>query len=383
MRRCQQGTDKGGHREYPIIPLRFPGVDETGDIEQPDYRHHDHRRQDRLWQIVEQWGEEKQDHPNGNARENAGQPRYRAGLQVDRRSRERARNRKTLARRAENIGQPLTDQLLVRIEALSSLGRHGLGDGDGLHKTEQGNDGGDGQKMQYHLQIQPRDRERRQTLGHLPHNAPATSHDDCLRIKRTVSHPQSPDHPSILPTLWEFPLEVEHTLTVGSHYRLKEQLTQSFPTDVGLFLQFLHPGAQDQGLILQLQDPGRVRTALLLCITDLRTESRPVSSELVDFGDRAIEIDDQLPHLGNSDGIEGCFGILFISRSPGNEGGDHHRNQDVRDSGIEAAQPVHDTEGQHSQPQGRPVGEMDRRFEDPVNRLVMVSRFIDVHVKHF
>ncbi len=94
----------------------------------------------RLWKVVEQRREEEQHDDDGEARDDAGHPGEGAGLEVDRAAREAPRGRVAPADRAADVGDPLTDQFLVGIDALAGLGGHGLGDGDRLHEAEEGDD---------------------------------------------------------------------------------------------------------------------------------------------------------------------------------------------------------------------------------------------------
>ena len=140
VRRKDQRTDEGHDRNDPVIPLRSPGMHETADIDQADDGHHDHGGENRLWEVVEQRREEEQHDDDREARDDAGQPGESSGLEIDRTSGKAAGRRVALAHRAKDIGDPLADKLLVGVDALPGLGSHRFGDGDGLHKAEEGDD---------------------------------------------------------------------------------------------------------------------------------------------------------------------------------------------------------------------------------------------------
>ena len=64
-----EGAEKTEDGDEAVVPLGPPGVEETGDVDQADDRHHDDRRQHRLGQVVEERGEEQQDQSDSGAGE--------------------------------------------------------------------------------------------------------------------------------------------------------------------------------------------------------------------------------------------------------------------------------------------------------------------------
>ncbi len=133
----RQGADERNDRDGTVVPFGFPGVDEAGNVYQADDGHHDDRCQDSLRQMIEQRGEKQQHDHNRQTGKDARQSGNGPGLKIDCRTRKRSGCRITLADRTADIGQPLTDEFLIGVEALSGFAGHGLGDGDRFHESQQ------------------------------------------------------------------------------------------------------------------------------------------------------------------------------------------------------------------------------------------------------
>ena len=90
--------------------------------------------------MVEQWCEKQEYHHHDQTRKDAGESGHRPGLQIDGGSTERSRSRIALGKCASHVGQALTDEFPVGIKTLACFGRHGFGNGNGLHEPQKGDD---------------------------------------------------------------------------------------------------------------------------------------------------------------------------------------------------------------------------------------------------
>jgi len=144
------------------VLVGLPGMLDRPEVDQADHRHDDHRRQHRLRQVIEQRRQQQQ----GQQYEQPGKHRRHAGLcagiDIHGRARERTGDRESLRRRANEVGQPLTDQFLIRVDLLLGLGGDGLGNRDGLHETDQRNHDSGRQQLTGLFHGERRQAERRQ-----------------------------------------------------------------------------------------------------------------------------------------------------------------------------------------------------------------------------
>jgi hypothetical protein len=93
-----------------------------------------------LGSVVEEIGQEQQGHRDEQAVEHHRETRFGAGLQVDRRAGERTAGRISLEETAADVGQALSDQFLVGVEALLGLGGERFRHRDRFHEGDQGDD---------------------------------------------------------------------------------------------------------------------------------------------------------------------------------------------------------------------------------------------------
>ena len=107
-------------------------------------------------------------------------------MQIDSRAGKRTGGGIAVTEGTENVGQPLTDQFLVRVKALTGLGGDGFGNGNGFHKSEQRDDGGIGQEPPHDGQIDFRDGDARQAGRHDANHAATADHGQTRLVQAPV-----------------------------------------------------------------------------------------------------------------------------------------------------------------------------------------------------
>ena len=162
--RKRQRQHERGQRHDAIVLLRLPGLHHRPHLDQSADRHDDDDRQGRLRQVVEQRRQQQQRQPNGGAGDHCGKAGDGAGLDVHRRTGERAGDGIALKAARREIAKALPDQFLVGVKALSRPHGHRLSDGYGFHETDQGNRDGDAQQLRGRRKVHLRPLEAGQPL---------------------------------------------------------------------------------------------------------------------------------------------------------------------------------------------------------------------------
>ncbi len=170
VRRHHQGQHEGDDGHPAVMGLDLHGVTDGGDLHQVGHRHHDHRRQGGLGQMVEQRGQEQQGDGHHGTGDHSGKAGAGTGGEVHRRAGKGSGHRVGLEQAGRDIGHTLAHQLLVGVQALTGLAGHGLGDGNGLHEADQGNGDGRGHQLAGHGPAELGDTETGQATGHHAHH---------------------------------------------------------------------------------------------------------------------------------------------------------------------------------------------------------------------
>ena len=134
------GESQSRYKRYdadnPVGLLDLVGVNNALEIDKADDGHHDDGGQDGLGQMIQKRRKKHQYNDNECAGKHAGQTGYGAGLNIHGGTGKRSGYGITLPDGSQDICQALPDKFLVRIQALPRTGRHGFGDGNGLHEAE-------------------------------------------------------------------------------------------------------------------------------------------------------------------------------------------------------------------------------------------------------
>ena len=175
MGRCQQGDNKGGHRDKTIGPARLPDMQKGLGGDQAGHGKGDNHRQHRLGQMIDIGGEEHQGNGDEKAIKHHGKTGLCPGLQVDGRTGEGAAGWIGLKKGTAYVGQALADQFLVGVNALFGGGGHGLGHGDGFHEGDQRHHQGRAQQLHNAVYADGGNLKGRQTGRHPAHHLAATA----------------------------------------------------------------------------------------------------------------------------------------------------------------------------------------------------------------
>jgi hypothetical protein len=131
-----------GKQRAGIGPVIAPRLAQGCHIHQVQHRHHDDGGKNRLGHITEQRREIERRQPHQDRSENPGEWRARPGRVVDHRAAESPGHRHGPGECRPQVGDPQSDQFLIRIDPLAApVGQH-LGHRHALHITDQRNQGG-------------------------------------------------------------------------------------------------------------------------------------------------------------------------------------------------------------------------------------------------
>ncbi len=402
LRRKGEGDHEGDDRDHAVEGLGLPGVHETADVEQADDRHHDDRRQHRLWEVVEGGRQEQEDHHHHAAREDVGQAGPRPGLEVDCGARERARDGVALEDAANQVGEPLADQLLIRVEALPGLGRHRFGDGDGLHEAEQRDDDGRSDELGQDGHVEVRHLRRGQAAGDRAHHGAASTDGQGGRIQRFGGDAQPP-----APTVrddslgQEAPL-VEAAATVcgldpgeGEVAQLPAALRHLLLELRDVPVQQARHLVEGEGTVVEAAffgSPGTTEQVHvaggMAALAELGRAGRHSGEGPVALGAELLH-----PALLAHRMVEGLdlgrqrrrfhlagrhLNVPLEAHRPGQGGGDDDGHQHIRQTGVETPEAYHDGKGQHRHAEGREMGPVHGRRHDPRHRLVVTLGALDL-----
>ncbi len=161
-----------------------------------------------MGQIIQERGEKEQSQDHGEPGENAGQTGHGPGLEIHGGAGEGPGSGVTLADSPQNVGQPLADELLVGVQPLAGFSGHGLGNGDGLHEAQQGDDGGIGEEGTHDFDIDLGQRKTWQPFGDLPHHRPPAFQGDFVLFQQGITRPDPPGPTVGLSAGWDFRFQV-------------------------------------------------------------------------------------------------------------------------------------------------------------------------------
>ena len=350
MRRKRQRGDEGGDGGDAVVAVGTPGVLDRLEIDEAYHRHDDHRGQYRLRQVVEQRRQEQQRQQDEETGEHGRHAGHGAGIDIDRRARERTGNGKRLAEAAGDIGESLADQLLVRVDLLLGLGGDGLGDGNRLHETDQRDDDGGREQAAEHAPGNLRRADRRQALGHFAdHLAAAGQYERAAAGLR--------DAPELAVGAFS-----------GRHFAVREEAIGSTVRAVYAFEHHAANGPVAAAVfvftILELQLEqldlvagchrlvGKFNAAFLHGL-QFRRLGADLVGDFLDSSFGACELGQQRPCLGLGDMRDAGGRVALEAYGPGHHRGQCHGDQYSRQSWRPAANSPYDGDGRYPHRQGR------------------------------
>ena len=171
--REQQRGEEGRPGRDAVVPVGAPGTVHRPEADQAGDRHHDHRREHRLRQVVEHRGQREQGHQHQHAGHHARHPGACAGADVHRRARERTHGREGLGKAARDVGKALPEEFLVGIDPLPGARRHRLADRHRFDESDQGHHECGAEQRAQGLPGKLRHCERRQSGRDHAHDLPA------------------------------------------------------------------------------------------------------------------------------------------------------------------------------------------------------------------